>query len=390
MDHGSILPARADPRRRANLPGSNGPFRAGILRIAYYSESPTFRGERFRGRPISWPTDHPTEAACLLEQGASYHRRIGLENAPRRAIRSSPASSTGAFSLYFGDAPIYHFDLEGRWQRAFVDGTHYLKGLDATVHAIDRVREGPNLILKRRNLSYAEAADFDAVVRSTAIELLRTLRRGTPGPSRAHVAQGAGRLNLTNSAISSIESARGIPPRGSLIANAICPPTAHCRSCRPNARTRSFCKRPWAMPRESPSAVGLRASLIRVQSLSLSGTPRMSPDSGGGGCCRAGSCSWRVADVLHQPGEEVAGYLSAVGSTFPIESRKPGTRSSLADVQEEPHFDGVHAFLDHFSLSLPDRIGWHELATRGLVRISLGVESGDPDVRQSVSKTLGR
>ena len=63
----------------------------------------------------------------------------------------------GVFSLYFGDAPIYHFDLEGRWQRAFVAGTHYLKGLDATVQAIDRVREGANLVLKRRTLGYAEA-----------------------------------------------------------------------------------------------------------------------------------------------------------------------------------------------------------------------------------------
>ena len=60
--------------------------------------------------------DHPTEAACLLEQGASYRRRIGLKP---RATSGDPIFAgfkQGAFSLYFGDAPIYHFDLEGRWQ----------------------------------------------------------------------------------------------------------------------------------------------------------------------------------------------------------------------------------------------------------------------------------
>src|SRR5262249_18246020 len=115
--------------------------------------------------------NHLTEAACLLEQGASYQRRIGFDPVDSRGDPIFAGFKTGAFSLYFGDSPIYHFDLEGRWQRAFIDGTHYLKGLDGAIHAIDRVREGPNLVLKRRNLSYAEASDLDAIVRSTAIEL---------------------------------------------------------------------------------------------------------------------------------------------------------------------------------------------------------------------------
>ena len=84
----------------------------------------------------------------------------------------------GAFSIYFGDAPIYHFDLDGRWQRAFVDGTHFLKGLDTTVQAVDRVREGENLVLRRRTLGFAEAADLDASIRSTAIDLAEACRLG--------------------------------------------------------------------------------------------------------------------------------------------------------------------------------------------------------------------
>ncbi len=134
--------------------------------------------------------DHPTEAACLLEQGASYRRRIGLEPVAAPGDPIFAGFKQGAFSLYFGDAPIYHFDLEGRWQRAFVDGTHYLKGLDATVHAIDRVREGANLVLKRRTLANAEASDLDERVRSMALELIVGLDGGALGRRRTCVAEG--------------------------------------------------------------------------------------------------------------------------------------------------------------------------------------------------------
>jgi hypothetical protein len=42
-------------------------------------------------------------------------------------------SSEGSFSLYAGSAHAFHFDLEGRLRRAYVDGTHYLRGLDGKV-----------------------------------------------------------------------------------------------------------------------------------------------------------------------------------------------------------------------------------------------------------------
>ena len=111
---------------------------------------------------------HPTEAACLLETGVLYGRRLLLRHATGEPIFAG--FKPGAFSLYFGDAPIYHFDREGRWQRAFVDGLHVLKGLDTSVQAIDRVREGDNLVLKRRTLGYDEANGFDDQVRTTARE----------------------------------------------------------------------------------------------------------------------------------------------------------------------------------------------------------------------------
>src|SRR5262249_35358766 len=119
---------------------------------------------------------HQTEAACLLESGAMYGSRVLLRPAAGDPIFAG--FKGGAFSLYFGDAPIVHFDLEGRWQRAYVDGLHYLKGLDANVQSIDRVRGGVTLTRRRRTLGPAESGAIDAWVQSTALDLLAALEGG--------------------------------------------------------------------------------------------------------------------------------------------------------------------------------------------------------------------
>ena len=46
-----------------------------------------------------------------------------------------------------------------------------------------------------------------------------------------------------------------------------------------------------------------------------------------------------------------------------------------------PHFDGVHVFLDNFVLGRLDRAAWNEFAALGLTRVSLGIASGDCEVR---------
>src|SRR4029077_1501181 len=107
--------------------------------------------------------------ACLIEQGATYRWRVGLQPRHEPGEPIFTGFKTAAFAVYFGDAPFYHFDLEGRWQRAFVEGTHFLKSLDGTVQSIDRVREGPSLVLKRSTLDEATAAEFDSRVQAMAL-----------------------------------------------------------------------------------------------------------------------------------------------------------------------------------------------------------------------------
>jgi hypothetical protein len=330
--------------------------------------------------------DHPTEAACLLEQGASYRRRIGLKP---RATSGDPIFAgfkPGAFSLYFGDAPIYHFDLEGRWQRAFLGGTHYLKGLDSTVHAIDRVREGPNLVLKRRTLADAEAGEVDDRVRSTALELSASLgtdalRRNEPASPKAQPLE-AKDLRAFLEQIGSWDSAAWL---------------AHCERYQ-----RTYGPLPF-LPPECQNAVVLQATVGHAAGIAFGGASAHEPRSRTAAefaqHAKDVAALWgqrlrqsRVlflagSDVLHQSVESIAALLTATGQTFPIEPRMRGGVRDRADDEVKPRFDGVHVFLDKFASPRPDRAGWRELAACGLVRISIGVESGDPDVRRIYQKS---
>ena len=286
----------------------------------------------------------------LLTAGESASNRLRLPGDPIFA-----GFKQGAFSLYFGDAPIYHFDLEGRWQRAFVDGTHYLKGLDATVHAIDRVREGPNLVLKRQNVDGCRGR---RPRRRSPLDRARADRR----PGRGHAGHESNprrprhsRSSPTTCAISSNGSARGIPRPGSLIASGISQPMARCRSCRRNARTRSFCKRPWAMPTGvafggAAGERGLHAFCRRVRTArqgcgrTLGPAALAEPHPVPGGKRRAASACRRRSRA----------YLTQIGRTFPIEPQNARTRNrSSRTMRKQPRFDGVHAFLDNFALPGP-------------------------------------
>ena len=329
--------------------------------------------------------DHPTEAACLLEQGASYRRRIGLKPIGTPGDPIFAGFKQGAFSLYFGDAPIYHFDLEGRWQRAFIDGTHYLKGLDATAHAIDRVREGPNLVLKRRTLTSAEAGELDERVRSTAVELIAgldaaTLGRVEPASPKADPLTSE-ELHAFLNRISSWDSTAWV---------------AHCEQYQTVYGLLPY------LPPECQNAVVLQATRGHAADIAFGGASASQAYTRsiaefaqhtkdvaalwGRRLLQSRTLFLAGSDVLRQPVEKLADILGAIGETFPIEPRAHGTMANRADEEERPRFDGVHAFLDDFALPRPDRAGWRELAARGLVRISLGVESGDPEVRRNYQK----
>jgi hypothetical protein len=325
-----------------------------------------------------------TEAACLLQSGAMYPRRIGLRTAS--GLDLFAGVKPGGVSVYFGDAPIYHFDLDGRWQRAYVDGVHYLKGLDATVRSIDREREGGSMVLRRQTLPYVRSVDLDASIRSVVLELIGDLDSGRlevlPTPPRAQPFEP--------------EDFRGFLERVAGWDNAAW--FAHRERYLATYGPIPF------LPPDCPNALVLQATLGHVDGRDFGrGRPAehyvRSLDEFSEHCqAVAGILGRRVAqcrgvflggaDVLHRPVAEVVEILKAIERCFPIgerATRVPRPMGRWDDVQ--PDLGLVHVFLDDFAGPLPDREGWRRLKAAKLGRVSLGVESGDLEIRTTYGKS---
>jgi hypothetical protein len=307
---------------------------------------------------------HPTEAAVLLDAGVLYGRRLLFQ--PREGDPIFVGFKSGAFSIYVGDTPFYHLDLEGRWQRALVDGVHYLKALDTTVQSIDRVREGKNLVLKRRTLSPPESDALDARIRSDAEQLRR---------------------NIADGRLTRIEpTAKGVPIAPSELAAFLdrivswdAPAWREQRE-RYHATYRAL---PFVPP-DCTSPVILQATLGGHQR-----TPEQFDDHARAVSALLGrrveQCKTVFLggpDVLLQPSSDIRAYLEIGARHLPItthpERRHPDPTGAT------PHtLDGIHAFLDQFR----HEMDWAPLRARGLVRVSIGIESGDPHVRSLYGKT---
>lgn len=319
---------------------------------------------------------HLTEAACLLHTGALYPLRLGLRPASGEDIFLGV--KPGAFSIYFGDAPIYHFDLDGRWQRAFIDGVHYLKGLDTTTQALDRVREGESLVLRRRTLGFAEAADLDDRVRSTAIELT-----GGLGSSLSTLAPSDGTRPIA------LDVARDL--LGCVIAWDAAAWFAH--------RERYLaCYGPLPfLPPDTPSPVILQATLGHGRGPGFGGEPpaeyyERTPDQVsehardvarllGRRVLQCRQVFLAGADALRLGLDAVVNWIDAAAGVFPI---RPGPRPRARDVDvldDSPSFDGFHAFLHEFDRPPFRPEAWEEMRARHFRRLILGIESGSARVR---------
>jgi hypothetical protein len=325
-----------------------------------------------------------TEASCLLESGALYGSRVGLVPSSGPGDPIFAGFKKGAFSLYFGDTPIYHFDLEGRWQRAYVEPTHYLKGLDASVRAIDRVREGANMVLKRRNLSDLEALDADLRIRNVVLGLAvdlaaGRLRRLEPPEGKAQP-------------LSSDDLRKFLARIGSWDSSAW---EAHRRQYNAAYGPLPF------LPPECQNAVVLQATLGNVGDASFGNGPvskhsvRSTAEFEEHAQAVARLLGRRLlqtrlaflagSDVLGRPPEDVCSYLDIVGRTFSIAPKSRQRSSALEEVT--PSLEGIHTFLDDFYHGSPGREALQDFRKRHLVHVSLGVESGDPEVRMRYGKT---
>jgi hypothetical protein len=317
-----------------------------------------------------------TEAECLLRSGAAYPRRVGLVDDSGALVFAG--FKPGGFSLYFGDEPYIHFDLEGRWQRALIGGTHYLKALDGSIESIDRDRlDGAGLVLRRRRLSFAEAADLDADIRGKAIDILDGLESG-----RLRLEPPSGRAEpIDRSAVSefldrvaSWDAAAWFRQREDYLAT-YGPPPFLPPSCSSPIILQATLGDPGGHPFGGSEAVEplvrtpeeFEAHARRVASL----LGRRAAQARGVVLCGAG--------VLRRPDEAVSAYLDIAAAVFPIVG---GARPRLSQRPEgTPLLDGIYAFLDDFAPPRPGADALRRYRERHLRRVDLGVESGSAEVR---------
>jgi hypothetical protein len=279
-----------------------------------------------------------TEAACLLEQGTTYSRRCLLNREGDSPVFAG--FKRGAFSLYFGDAPIVHFDLEGRWQRAFIEDIHYLKGLDSVTQSIDRVRVRENMVLQRRTLSYDEAVDLDSSIRSLLVEMASRLDANQldiqdPPPA----VQPLGREELRDflEQIIRWNSSAWFAHRERYVAAY---PFLPC------------------LPPDCPGAVVLRADAPEFERHVLDVLALL------GRAIDPSRTIYLSGDVFAQPFGAVVGILEVVDRRLPDHA--------------------IQLLLDEFSRPLPSVDQWRALQDFGLGRVSLGVASGSSMVRASL------
>jgi hypothetical protein len=307
-----------------------------------------------------------TEAAGLLQSGRLYLRRIGLRD------RGNPGGldlifagrKRGAFSIYFGDAPIYHFDLEGRWQRAFINGVHYRKALDTTIDAIGRQREESGLVLRRRSLGFAEASDLDASIRAAALDLLDRLDAGRLEP---------------------IEPPAGVEPLTLDDLRATLERISRWDASVWFAERERYCATYAPLPFLPPDchqSIVLQATFQDLDGAAIVRTPsefedhaRAVADLLGARALQARSIFLAGPDALRQPPDEVHAYLDAIARVFPI------SREGAID---EPRLDGIDAALDRFERPCPE--AWQGFADRQLRRLNLELGSGAAeDLRATVA-----
>lgn len=344
-----------------------------------------------------------TEAACLIDQGLMFPHRQGFRDATGQTVLIG--FKPGACSIYFDDEPIYHFDLEGRWQRAFlgadltdpktpenlagVPGTHYLKAMDTTTTSLVRLREGQEIKIHRHRLDFAQTVEMDEHVRKMAMDLhsriaTRDLLPVNP-PSEGRKAGKAvpvneildflERIATWDTAAWSRQKQRFQSTFGPL---PMAPPGA------PGVLTLQA-----TMGDSGPSGVGFGGS--ETTELYLR-TPEefqnhlhLVLSMWGRRMQQARGVYVSGSDLIHQPMLEVLNVLDQIQDTL-----NDPTIDIVGRVIDPPRTlqrSEVHLSTMHVSASLPSVEQLHEYTRRGLAHITIGIESTLPTVRHLYGRT---
>lgn len=310
-----------------------------------------------------------TEAECLLRSGTLYRLRSGLIS-PGEGL-AFVGLKRGAFSVYEGDEPIYHFDLEGRWQRAYIDGIHYRKALDGTVDAIDRPRVEGSMVISRRRLNFAETADLDESIRQVALKWLERL-----GSESLSVVEPNGAKSLDPPSLRELftraarwESAAWFAQRERYLATYspldFLPPDDHQSVVlQATVGDQAFSPRPDASAPRTTDEFRVHCRQLKTF---LGRRLAQNRDVYLGG-----------SSAVRGPIER---YFEVANEELPIVGRRDGSRV-LAPAEAELGY--INLFLDDFRSGLPDTGVWQRLKDHHLGRVNLGVVTADNELRRTL------
>ena len=120
---------------------------------------------------------HETDREDLFAECTALVRRIELlvpgEPEPVVAGRRE----NGAWSIYFGKDPVYHFDEQGRLRRAFAGGALY-RTQGHTLARLERKRSRQQVVLVRNDLSRGDLDQFLLRMQQQVGRLQDSLRAG--------------------------------------------------------------------------------------------------------------------------------------------------------------------------------------------------------------------
>ncbi len=287
-----------------------------------------------------------------------------LRRAPRFTEVQEWASPTRGFllgcapgvaSLYERDAGAAHFDAEGRWTRAVLDGRTYLRGLDGRV----LLRFGAN---GDEPLAPAERLAVHGAVHAFVAAAAHA--GGPEALTAAAATWTAERLEAESERFLEAYRPVGIVPPDryrSLIIQA----TVGCawNGC-------LFCSLYRKQPARVKSLAELAEHIARVKAFV------------GLGVARRRGIFLGEANALATPQPVLVAMLEHLAAALPELVR--------ADHADPRPGGGVASFIDAFTDTDKDAAEYAELRTRGLRRVFLGVESGDEDVLAFLRKPATR
>lgn len=120
---------------------------------------------------------HESDRENLFAEATAFIQRAELTVGGHAERIVCGHKADGAWSIYFGGDPVYHFDRRGRLKRAFANGK-LLRTQGDTLAELTRERTDDATVLRRRDLQSLDCDRFLAALQARFARLLSAIETG--------------------------------------------------------------------------------------------------------------------------------------------------------------------------------------------------------------------